>query len=171
MAQIALLCYPEFNSEAFTHMFEEIRQFFEGGASQEIDQDATCAKELQIACCAILLETAFVDLQYPTAEQETIRVLVSKHFMLDQSQAQGLIDLAGSARLKAEKISELVNLINEMLDEHQRQMLYATIWRVIKADNVIDKRELDIVTKLAKRLRLSVDQQIEARQMVIDGKV
>lgn len=152
-------------------MFERIKQFFEGDEATELDQRELAEEELRIACCVLLLETAFVDFRYPTSEQEMIRQIVIEQFSLGEAQAQNLMDLAGAAKLKEQKISRFVDLINERLDDAQRQTLYATVWKVIKADQVVDQREVRLATKMGKALGLTLDQEVEARKLVIEGRV
>jgi uncharacterized tellurite resistance protein B-like protein len=149
-------------------VFEQVRDFF-----SKIEQDpfkGLSERELQIAACILLLETAFIDYEFPETEQRVILQAITSLCGLDPSNAQELFDIAELARIEGKRRTLFFTAINSHLNAAQKMMLYACIWKVIKADDKIHSKELRAATKLGELLELSVKQQIEARAMIIHGR-
>jgi len=87
-------------------MLENLRHSFE---SDEIyDLDNSKHDDLEVACCVLLLETAFADCCYPESEQELVHEALVRHFGLSREKAHKVTLLACAARFHQEKLTKFV---------------------------------------------------------------
>ena len=127
--------------------------------------------EIQFATCVVLLETALIDLDYPDTEQHEILKLVSAYFDLKPDECDAVVKVAWLIRHKRENLSRFLNLLCERFTQKDRMLLYSLVWKVIKADDSVDARELLAAGNIGQKLGLSSEDEIEARREVIEGRV
>lgn len=153
-------------------MFKKIHEFFKGTDSLDIDRTGSpTQQDVTVATGVLLLEIAGVDGDYAPEEVREVFKVIQREFGIGDQEAMGLLEIADAARGKAGKIDEFVIKINSHFSPEQRVKILAMAYRVIQADQKLDKKELRLLTQLKFRLQLSDQQLAEAKKLVETGKV
>jgi uncharacterized tellurite resistance protein B-like protein len=119
---------------------------------------------LQLAACALLLELAYGDDEFTSAERDHIVSALRRHFALDEATARELIDLAEIERREAVDHYQFARTINQHYDLGQKMVLAEVMWGVILADGQIARHESYLVRKLANLLDLAPGYLSQARR-------
>ena len=150
-------------------MMESIRQFFmnnlaEAGAEETETQDA----DLRLAACALLLELAYADDEFTSAERVHLEGAIRRQFGLDGEQAVQLIELAEEQRANAVDLWSFTNLIAENYSLGQKMVLAEAMWGLVYSDGELASREDYLMRKISGLLRLEPGYLAEARKRVED---
>lgn len=150
-------------------MLEAIKRFVadriagaESGSQRPEGQSGPSA--IQLAACALLLELAHADDEFSPVERAHIESTLRRHFGLDATTAQELIELAQAERREAIDHYQFTRIITQHYDLGQRMVLAEVMWGVILADSEISQHESYLVRKLANLLDLAPVYLAEARR-------
>jgi uncharacterized tellurite resistance protein B-like protein len=153
-------------------MLTNTKDYFAGVNDLAFDKSGRASlADLKIAACVLLVHAALIDRSYPHCEWETIIKAMIKHFGVDRVEAVMFAELAEIVRKNKDKVLGFLEELNTYYDVHQKKIVYALVWKVIKADNVVHPQELAMVSALGQQLQLTLDQEIEARKMVMEDQV
>ena len=154
-------------------MLEKIVDFFHGKTTLEIDKDGKPSEStLKVATAVLLLEMAGIDDDYAPEEVLACKSVLAKQFNLkDDDEALKILEQADSLRGEKEKIAEFVAALNTHFNVKQRQLILAMVWRVVMADEVVDKYEMRFASQVRNRLQLSKEQAEEAKRLAAEGHV
>ena len=153
-------------------MFNKLKDFFGGSASLQVDASGEAtAKDLQIATGVLLLEMAGADDDFAPEEVHAVFRTMEEQFAIKDVDTLDLMEEAQQAREDKGKIDVFVEAINSNFSDQQKQIVLAMIWKVILADEVVEKYEQRFASELRQRLQLSRVQAEEAQSMVLEGKV
>jgi uncharacterized tellurite resistance protein B-like protein len=150
-------------------MLDAIKQFVAQRIVRSESGNENAASEpgpsaLQLAACALLLELAHADDEFSPAERAHIESALSRHFGLDSTMAQELIELAQAERLEAIDHYQFARTITQHYDLGQKMVLAEVMWGVILADSEINRHESYLVRKLANLLDLAPVYLSQARR-------
>jgi len=150
-------------------MLDAIKQFVAQRIVRSESGNENAASEsgpsaLQLAACALLLELAHADDEFSPAERAHIESALSRHFGLDSTTAQELIELAQAERLEAIDHYQFARTITQHYDLGQKMVLAEVMWGVILADSEINRHESYLVRKLANLLDLAPVYLSQARR-------
>jgi uncharacterized tellurite resistance protein B-like protein len=121
---------------------------------------------IQVAACALLLELAHADNEFSPAERAHIELALQRHFGLDETTVQELIELAQVERDQAVDHYQFARTITQHYELGQRMVLAEVMWGVILADGEIARHESYLVRKLANLLDLAPAYLAQARRAV-----
>ena len=124
---------------------------------------------IQVAAGALLLELAHADNEFSPAERAHIELALQRHFGLDETTVQELIELAQVERDQAVDHYQFARTITQHYDLGQRMVLAEVMWGVILADGEIARHESYLVRKLANLLDLAPAYLAQARRAVEPG--
>jgi len=149
-------------------MIDLLKKFFQktqdespGSKKEQPTHDA------RIAACALLLEMANIDGEFSAAEKESILAILKKEYRLSDDHAAALVQAADEELQRSIDLWHFASLINQNYSEEEKIKIIEILWRVIYTDGILDKHEDYLVHKLAKLLRLSHTQLIDAKVKVI----
>ena len=147
-------------------MFKRLKQFLTGAESNlEIDSSGEeTSRELHVATGILLLEMAGSDGDYAPEEVQTIFTIMKREFDLTEDEVADLLEIADLSREKKGKIDEFIQLINQNFSEAQRGKILEMVWRVILADQQIEKFERRFAAQIKSRLQLSDEVNEAAKQ-------
>ena len=153
-------------------MFDKLKDFFSGAASLQVDASGEATqRDLQIATGVLLLEMAGADDDFAPEEVQAVFRTMEEQFSIKDTDTLDLMEEAQQAREDKGKIDEFVEAINSNFSEQQRQIVLAMVWKVILADEVVEKFEQRFASEVRQRLQLSREQAEEAQALVLEGKV
>jgi len=121
---------------------------------------------VRLATCVILLEVAKSDDEFSSIEKTTISSILNKEFLISDEAVEELVELAHRKRKESIDLWEFTSLINENYSAEEKRKVVEMAWKVIYADNKLDKYEDHLVHKLARLLRLDHSDLIEAKLKV-----
>ena len=153
-------------------MFENMKEFFKGETTLVVNKDGEAtSRDLEIATGVLLLEMAGADQDYAPEEVRTIFAIMEKQFGISDADTLQILEDADKLRQQEGKFDEFVSAVNEHFDEKQKLIILAMIWKVIIADELIEKYEQRFAADLRQRLQLSREQAEAAKQLALEGKV
>lgn len=134
--------------------------------SAEIDSETQEREEferVQVATCIILLEVAKSDDEFSSIEKATISAIFRKEFEISAEAIEELLEIAKRKREESIDLWQFTHLINENYSKEEKKKIVEAAWRVIYADDKLDRYEDHFVHKLAKLLQLRHSDLIEAK--------
>jgi uncharacterized tellurite resistance protein B-like protein len=149
-------------------MIDLLKGFF-GKSPEESasNKERETSHDVRIATCALLLEMANIDGKFSVSERESILKILKKDYQLSDEHAKALIEAADEELERSIDLWQFAKLINENYSTDEKFQIIETIWKVVYADGKLDKYEDYLIHKLAKLLRLTHKQLIDAKLKVI----
>ena len=152
-------------------MFDKIKEFFSSDTDLQVTADGTATtKDIQVATAVLLLEIAGADEDFAPEEVQACFRTMETQFGIDDSDTLSLMEDAQRARESA-KVDVFINAVNENFSKEQKQKVVAMLWKVILADNLVDKYEQRFVSKVRKRLELTREEADECKLMAARGEI
>jgi len=107
------------------------------------------AESLQVAVAALLLEVLRAD--FEAAAVERTRVLQSLRGVLglEEAEAQRLLERAERQTDQVHDLYQFTSLLNHAHSAAEKERLVEELWRVARADKVIDKYEEHLICRIA----------------------
>ena len=123
-------------------------------------------ERIQLATCVILLEVAKSDDEFSSIEKTTVAAILQKKFDLSTEDIEELMEMASKRREESIDLWQFTHLINETYTKEEKIKIVEAAWRIIYADDKLDKYEDHFVHKLAMLLQLKHNELIEAKLRV-----
>lgn len=163
-------------------MIEAIKSFFttyiqpvSEDASHVSEDDVPASAEvhpdrMQIATCALFLETARVDEEFSQEEREHIIHICRTKFGVSLDIVNELLRLTDTELNESIDYRQFTNLINEHCTVEDKQKLLEQLWQIVYADGKLSSREEWIVRKLAALLKLDHQHFIASKLKVLGNR-
>ena len=147
-------------------MFANLHQFLSGKANLAVDGgQQPCSRELQVAVAALLLEMAKSDADFSAEELNRIVTIMFTEMETAEQETAQIIEMLEFMKRDGGRLERFIQAINDNFSSEQRQMVLALIWRMVNADGRIQSFETTLAVDLRKRLGLTLEQAVFARQM------
>ena len=148
-------------------MIDLVKKFF---GKNTIDSPGDIGGEkshdIRVATCALLIEMSNIDGEFSESERESIISVLKKDYDLSDENAIALIEASNEELKGSIDLWQFTNLINQNYSMEEKLRIIETVWRIAYTDGKLDKHEDYLVHKLAKLLRLTHKQLIEAKLKV-----
>jgi uncharacterized tellurite resistance protein B-like protein len=149
-------------------MMDLLRKFFAKTTDEaSAGESVRTSRDARIATCSLLLEMANIDGEFSESEKERIVEALRNNYQLSAEHAAALMKTAEDELEKSIDLWQFAKLINENYSNEEKIKVIETVWRVVYTDGILDKHEDYLVHKLAKLLRLSHKQLIDAKLKVL----
>ena len=149
-------------------MIDLVKKIFSGDATDDlVDNAEDRSDKIHLATCALLLEMANIDGKFSESEKESIIKILKKDYKLSDEHADALIEAADEELKKSIDLWKFAKLINQNYSTDEKIQIIETIWKVVYADDRLDKYEDYLIHKLAKLLRLNHKQLIDAKLKIV----
>lgn len=112
-------------------------------------------RKIKIATCSLFLVLAKSDDDFTTLEFQTIMEVMKNLFAINPEEAQELIDISEEAVKRSVSVYEFTDTINNYFDEDQKYEIIKNLWRLVLADNILNKYEEHLIRIISTNLRLS----------------
>jgi len=149
-------------------MLSKIKDFFqENMAIEEKDASESQSNDkVVIATCALLLEMANSDDEFSEIEEAEIKKIMQSEFELSESKVDEIIELSNEEREESLDLWQFTNLINENFSKEEKIKVIEYVWRVVYADDNVDKYEEYLVRRLSYLLNIDHKDMIDAKLQV-----
>lgn len=146
-------------------MLDNLKRLFaqigEDAEGRDLETD-----ELQAATAALLAHAAAIDGHIAAAERARIVALLERHFGLHPEGARQLL-ADGEARERAAiDIYSFTRVLQQRLDQSQRQRIVELMWEVVAANGEVHPYESNLVWRAAELIGVSTRDRVTLRQAV-----
>jgi uncharacterized tellurite resistance protein B-like protein len=151
-------------------MISRVKKFFE--KSREIPspaQEKQSPHDIRVATCALFLEMGNIDGEFSDTEKEDIISILKKDYNLSEEYITELLEASKEELKNSIDLWQFTNLINQNYSPEEKICIIEMVWKVVYADGKLDKHEDYLVHKLAKLLRLTHQQLINAKLSILHG--
>jgi uncharacterized tellurite resistance protein B-like protein len=151
-------------------MIDLVRRFFEKGqGTGSADQGTTESHDVRVAVCALFLEMANIDGKFSASEQDYVISLLKREYGLSDQHVVDLMEASQKGLKDSIDLWQFTNLINQNYSRDEKIQIIEMVWQIVYADGRLDKHEDYLVHKLAKLLRLTDKDLIDAKLKVLRG--
>jgi len=118
---------------------------------------------IQTATAALFLEIAKSDNHFSKEEYILFKNILKEMFNLNDEQLHELIDIAEERIIKSVSLYEFTEVINKYFNEDEKFELVKNLWKLIYADNVLNKYEEHLIRIISNNLKLNHRDMIAAK--------
>jgi uncharacterized tellurite resistance protein B-like protein len=132
-------------------MLKALREFLQSSFGQTAAESVDEADDhsLRLAIAALLVEMSRADFVQNDPERDKLRHLLSRHFALEQAEAEALLGEAGNRAAEMVSLHEFTRAIHDSLSESQKHRFLEMLLEVALADGRFDKHERHLLDKVA----------------------
>jgi len=142
------------------------RLFAKDRTTRPKDRNRTQDRDIRVAVCALFLEMAYIDGEFSDSEQEDLTGLLKKQYHLSDELVTELVEASKKELAGSIDLWQFTNLINQDYSRQEKIQIIHMVWQVVYADERLDKHEDYLAHKLAKLLRLTHKELIDAKLKV-----
>ncbi len=118
---------------------------------------------IRLAAAVLFVEVMHADHKVDKREQQVVRQALQESFSLSSHEADELRQLAEDRVKDVTSLHEFTSLLHGRLSNEEKVMLLEQIWRVVLADNDVDKYEEHLVRRIAELLYIKHSDYIRAK--------
>jgi uncharacterized tellurite resistance protein B-like protein len=145
-------------------VIDSIKRLFLKSKNRNSGHERGAAEKISVAVCALFLEMSRVDGEFAEAERRNILRLLQEHCDIPETEVEALMEASESALADSIDLWQFTNLINQNYSRQEKVKVIEMVWQVLYADGSVDKHEDYLVRKLAKLLRLTHKELIDAKR-------
>lgn len=126
---------------------------------------ATADKQelIRMAAAVLFVEVMHADHQVDKRERQIVRQALVESFSLSKHDADELLKQAEERVKDVTSLHEFTSLLHSRFNNEEKVMLIEQIWRVILADDEVDKYEEHLVRRIAELLYVKHGDYIRAK--------
>jgi len=143
-------------------MFTKLKEFFIL-LSEEGKADKQAELSLEIACAVLLCEVMRADEIFSEKEQEKLNRLLSKQFLLSDTEVSDILEKALELSENASDFYQFTSKINQHYSLQQRITIVELLWQVAYADGELASIEEHVIRKIADLLHLRHSEYIATK--------
>ena len=144
-------------------MLKRLLQIFASPAEPTVN----ASQRIPLAAAVLLLEVAYADGEFHSAEENMIGNLLTEHFAVAPELQQELLELAQQHRNDSSGLHQYTREINMAFSQPEKEQIIEAIWQLVYADGRLDRYEDALMRQLGSLIGLSHRQLIEAKLRVV----
>lgn len=145
-------------------MIEAIKKLIQkDGGRDKLVTGAHKQQLIRLAAAVLFVEVMHADHKVDKREQQVVRQALQESFSLSSHEADELRQLAEDRVKDVTSLHEFTSLLHGRLSNEEKVMLLEQIWRVVLADNDVDKYEEHLVRRIAELLYIKHSDYIRAK--------
>ena len=148
-------------------MLATIKQFFREQIQKDITGSDDRAHALDVATAALMIEIMRADFDVSDVERRTIRDLLQGHLQLSAEELNELFMLAEQEVGDSVSLYQFTSLVDQELDYPDKVRVIEMLWRVVYADDRLDKYEEYLMRKIADLLHISHRDFIQTKHRIM----
>ena len=130
-------------------MIKKIKDLLANFSNTEETEESSSPDKLDQACAALLIEIAFADKIFDSAEKELLKESLLRSYSLEAEVVDGIIDDAENTVAESTSLYEYTRTVNDEFGYEDKLNLLENLWKVAYADNNLDKYEEHLIRKIA----------------------
>lgn len=119
------------------------------------------------AVATLLVHAATADGQLEESELEVLRSLLERHYRLETSEAETLLEDARQLEAESVETYGLIRTIRETVTPETRSAIIRLMWEVAIADGEIHEFESNLIWRTAELIGVSTRDRVALRQDVL----
>jgi len=119
---------------------------------------------LNLACAALLIETAFADKNFLEKEILSMKETLKRVFKMEEEIIDSLIEEAEQTVAESTSLYEHTRIINKFCDYESKLRLINGLWSVAFADQELDKYEEHLIRKISDLIHISHKDYIKEKR-------
>ena len=149
----------------YFRMLSSLRALFGSGTRPAPDADSSHKVDpLHLAACVLLLDIAWADGEFVDEERTHLEEILTRHFGLEEQEANSLLQLAERERKSAIDHFSFTSVVKQNYDMGQRILLAEAMWGLVLSDGSISQHEHYLARKIANFLDLEPAYLARAKQ-------
>ncbi len=120
-------------------------------------------KLIQKAAAVLLVEVMHADHKVDKRERHVVKQALQECFSLSSHDSEELLQLAEERVKDVTSLHEFTSLLHGRLTNEEKVMLLEQAWRIVLADNDVDKYEEHLVRRIAELLYIKHHDYIRAK--------
>lgn len=118
---------------------------------------------IKLAAAVLFVEVMHADHKVDKREKQVVKQALQESFSLSRHEAEELLQLAEQRVKDVTSLHEFTSLLHRYFTNEEKVMLLEQIWRVVLADNEVDKYEEHLVRRIAELLYIKHSDYIRAK--------
>ena len=118
---------------------------------------------IKMAAAVLFVEVMHADHKVDKRERQVVKQALQESFSLSNHEAEELLQLAEERVKDVTSLHEFTSLLHGRLTSEEKVMLLEQIWRIVLADNDVDKYEEHLVRRIAELLYIKHNDYIRAK--------
>jgi len=148
-------------------MIDFLKNFFDQNLSPgTTDNEDQKLKSYELAGAALMVELMQTDHQLDERESEEFIKVLLETFQLDPAEVDEIVGLAHEQAGQATSLYEFTRLINDNYSYQDKVRLIENLWRLVFADEKLDKYEEGLIRRVADLIHVSHGDFIQAKLKV-----
>jgi len=145
-------------------MIEVIKQFLQKDRERDKSVSAIDKQQLiKMAAAVLFVEVMHADHKVDKRERQLVKQALQESFSLSSHEAEELLQLAEERVKNVTSLHEFTSILHGRLTNEEKVMLLEQIWRIVLADNEVDKYEEHLVRRIAELLYIKHSDYIRAK--------
>jgi uncharacterized tellurite resistance protein B-like protein len=145
-------------------MISTIRKLLQKTAAMDRSMGSVDKQELiRMAAAVLFVEVMHADHKIDKRERQVVKRALLESFSLSRKDAEELLQQAEDRVKDVTSLHEFTSLLHSRLNNEEKVMLIEQIWRIILADDDVDKYEEHLVRRIAELLYVSHRDYIRAK--------
>ena len=132
-------------------------------ASDKAAASADQQELIKMAAAVLFVEVMHADHQVDKRERQLVKHALTESFSLSKQDADELLQQAEERVKDVTSLHEFTSLLHGRLSNEEKVMLLEQIWRIILADDEVDKYEEHLVRRIAELLYVKHSDYIRAK--------
>ncbi len=145
-------------------MIEAIKQFLQKDRESDKSVSAMDKQQLiKMAAAVLFVEVMHADHKVDKRERQVVKQALQESFSLSSHEAEELFQLAEERVKDVTSLHEFTSILHGRLTNEEKVMLLEQIWRIVLADNDVNKYEEHLVRRIAELLYIKHTDYIRAK--------
>ena len=145
-------------------MIEAIKKMLQKDRGHEKSVTTVDKQQLiKMAAAVLFVEVMHADHKVDKRERQVVKQALQESFSLSNHEAEELLQLAEERVKDVTSLHEFTSLLHGRLTSEEKVMLLEQIWRIVLADNDVDKYEEHLVRRIAELLYIKHNDYIRAK--------
>lgn len=132
-------------------LVEKVTRVFVTTEPAEVTSEAR-EDAIRMATAVLMTEIARADHEYDESEFDILLELITRHFNVSPEDAAELANEANETAEDYVSLHSFTQLLNQHLNEKEKERIVFLLWQVAYADGRLDKYEDALVSKIAELL-------------------
>ena len=149
-------------------MIKKLRDLISNFSEKNEDADIQDISDLDNACAALLVETAFADKDFNESEQDSLKKSLMECYKISEEDINEIIEDAEITVKESTSLYGYTRIVNDKFEYPNKLNLLKNMWKIAYADGSLDKYEEHLIRKTSDLIHISHSDYIKIKLEVRD---